>query len=48
MYENGTMRLETLLRREVGWIKENDGEVNLTKTYCRYFLKYNRILPKPQ
>jgi hypothetical protein len=47
MYENGKMRpVETLLRMGGGKIKENIGEVNLTKIYYKYFCKYHNVPPE--
>jgi hypothetical protein len=45
MYENGKMRqVETVPGKGRG-IKENDGEVNSTMLYCKYFCKCHNILP---
>jgi hypothetical protein len=39
MYENGTMKPdETVLRRGRKRINKKNGEVNLTKIYCKHFV----------
>jgi hypothetical protein len=49
MYENGTMGpVETLPGMGGGGIKENDGEVNLIKMYCKHFCKCHNVLPVQQ
>jgi hypothetical protein len=49
MYGNGKMRLvDIILRRRRRRIKENDGEMNLTKIYCKHFCKCHIAHPVPQ
>jgi hypothetical protein len=48
-YENGKMRpIETILKRRWRRIEENDGGVNLTKTYCKHFCKCHNVLTVQQ
>jgi hypothetical protein len=45
-HENGKVKpVQTILRTGIGGIKENDGGVNLTKIYCKYFCKCHSVSP---
>jgi hypothetical protein len=49
MYENRKMRpVETIPGMRRGAIKKNDGEVNLTKIYCKHFCKSHNVPPVQQ
>jgi hypothetical protein len=43
MCENGTMRPVEIVLRRVG--VEDNGEVNLTKIYCKLFCNCHNVLP---